>query len=352
MWPNIPSLRHDDAALPRHFCKVMNSETQNRSGKGRFATGGFGQKVFLVASALCLGLGLVSSYVNIQDRAERELALRMGPPKPIVMQNFDPETDLGRVGEVAIHSEIDLSAAFLIKSEAQDSSRSMLVIPMHPISDTGAVSLVETQNEDDAVRTQQEVRRAPTHALAPEAEGFLLVPFEVAVAKGEDRFFFADEVHGEGRFGTVVTLSGDALSETALRPGIDRSLASLGIARSDRYILVKPFLNGRSAALSGVRPSQNYQWFFVLSGILALVAGVMHLAEKIDLGRPRTAQPTGLVNEDETAGHPRFARIPTQSEILEADRRSAEEQAMLESAHTPLSKVFRALGFAGKSGAR
>ena len=330
--------------------RVMSSATLSRPGIGSLWTGKFGQKAFLIASAICLGLGLISSYAGIQDLAERELALRLGPPRPFILQNFDPRFDIGHASEIAMHSEIDMSNSFVVASTAEASGSATLIVPLLPVSDAGAARLVEGQAGGEAALTQQEMRRAATSVLVPDAAGFLLVPFDAAVAHGQDNFFFAEAVYGEGQFGTVVTLNGEMRPNEALTRELGTLHASLGLTASADFIVIEPYLEGRDTALTKPSPSKNFQWFFVWSGVLAAISGLLHVCDTLGIGRARAMVPEmPYDDEPETVSHPKFARIPSQSEILAADRKIAEAAASREGANTPLRRALRAMGIASKA---
>ncbi len=308
---------------------VQSSVLTSRRGLARLWSGTPFQKGLLVAAALSFGYGLISGYVDVQDRAERELALRLGPPAAIAVQNLDPGEDMGRAGELVLHAEIDLASSVVLQRDDETQLKSTMVIPILPVSDTGMALLADTVGGGDAVLGEQALRSA-TGILRPKAEGFLVIPLDRASESGLDKHYFAQEVHGAGRFGTVLTVTGEAHRRLIIDPEIKNVFAAINLSLADRPIALYPYLDGREAALSAARPVQHNQFFFVAAGCLAALCLALHGLRAVqgyvapNLGfMARSA----IDDEPETAPHPKFSRIPSQSEIQAAERRLAEERA-------------------------
>ncbi len=307
----------------------MSSVLTSKRGLGRLWGGSLFQKGLLVAAALSFGYGLISSYVNVQDKAERELALRFGPPTPIFVQNLDPSEDIGRAGELVLHAEVNLASSVVLQSEEETSHPSMMIVPLLPVSDTGMVVLADAVGGQNSVLGEQAVRSA-TGVLDAKAKGFVLVPVDRVAEEGDSKLFFAEAVHGEGRFGTVVTLAGEAHHRLIIEPEIKSVFAAINLTLAEQPIALYPYLDGREAALSKGRPAQNYQIYFVAAGCLVALCVALHglsLLQAFLAPKTGLEHATSTEDEPETAPHPMFSRIPSQSEILAADQKLAEERA-------------------------
>lgn len=266
----------------------------------------------LMAAALCLGIGFVMGYMDIHHKAERALALRLGPPAPVSLQHFDPDRDMGRVGEVVLRAEIDPKASFVLEREPGHAEGSMMVIPMLPVSDIGEAMLAGETGRAEELRAD-----ASTPASAPMAEGFLLVPLDSAVKKGGSPFHFASGTHGDGRFGTVVTINGEAQHRMAVLPDIKRGFAAIKVGLVSYPIVLCPYVEGRVAALSESQQAMHVYWFVLLAGGLALLTCPIQCLGRL-WSRLSQSRSEGQAVQDDMPGplpHPKFGTMPAQVEI-------------------------------------
>ena len=82
--------------------------------------------------------GIVAGYVDYMGEADRELALRQGPPALVEIQDFRPGFDAGPADEVRLVAEFDLDSAVTVPVRGSDPARWQLLVPIFPVSDLGA----------------------------------------------------------------------------------------------------------------------------------------------------------------------------------------------------------------------
>lgn len=278
----------------------------------------------LFAAALVAAAGVLAGYVEVQDRADRELALRQGPPPPVLIQDFRPGRDIGAANEVLLYGEIDMSVAVTVADRGSDPQSWSLIVPVLPVSDMGAARLSEGAAPAGEVLVAQLERRSTNGVPNRGAVGLVVVPLAgpgVAPRAAEE---LAEAVLGEGDHGALVRINGEAVSAGDLELVAHGAFAVMDLTLADRYVAVAPFLEGRVAALGAPRPSPERRLLFIAALVLLAMAGGLQVL--------RFLSPVPAEGSDEVADytppppsrHPEFAPIPSQREIQTADRVAAE----------------------------
>ena len=281
----------------------------------------------LLAAAILAAGGIVAGYVDYMGEADRELALRQGPPALVEIQDFRPGFDAGPADEVRLVAEFDLDSAVTVPVRGSDPARWQLLVPIFPVSDLGAALVARRSGGDDAVLSAQVERRAASGGARRTAIGFAVVPSTGPSAGLPEASALAEEVLGDGRAGTVVAVNGEMIDAGMLTHVADGAFAVQGITLAESFVAVRPFLAGRVAALTAPRPATDRRMLFLTALALVVLAGALQVWKAM---RARDA----AENDDETdAGdmpqlplrHPEFAPIPSQREIRAADRIAAEQ---------------------------
>ncbi len=283
------------------------------------------RKLLLVA-ALIAALGLIAGYVEVHQQADRELALRQGPPPAVAIQEFRTDTHLGPADEVVVRAEADFSRSVVLALPGDARQRRAVVAPLFPLSEVGSALVAAASETPASALSAQVARRAPVPTDAPSALGFLYHPLPADTPLPTDGSVTVAASFGEGRWGTVVELNG--ISTTAGEFGLMAAgaFAALGIGLPDGALVVEPFTAGRVTALTAAEPTRSHVFLFYAAFALSVVA--LAAALRDGFLTPRAAAPVS--GEDETeevpaaaASHPKFARIPSQREIIEAAQRRA-----------------------------
>lgn len=296
----------------------------------RFWVGFLDPRKFLFAAVLTAAAGIVAGYVEVQQRADRELALRQGAPVPVLIQDFRLGYDTGPASEIRVRGELDLSAAVVTSVRGADASEQVFLAPLFPLSDYGAVLLEDAGRSGVSALQAQVGRRGGEGQTRPSAIGLVVVPLDGAFAfPGSGAEWIAEEVSGTGRYGTVVNLNGSVIDPGDLTLVAHGAFAAQEIILAEVFLGIEPYMNGRVAALTAADPSQIYRYLYMLA--LTLVA----LAAGLQVGRAFGLQfGEDMIRQDWSDGHdvlepaaphPKFAPIQSQNEILAADRVAAEK---------------------------
>ena len=285
------------------------------------------RSIFFVA-AVFAALGLVGGYVEIHERADRELALRQGPPPKVALQEFAPVLHLGPADEVLIDAEAGFAQARVVVHPTDAGNRHALIVPLYPLSDAGK-AIVEAGQDGNTALNAQVARRADAGPETPLALGFLVHPIASRSDAPEDAAVLAEEVFGSGRHGTVMTVNGRAGDTQGFGMMAVGAITAMEIDLSPHYLAIRPFAGGRVAMLSG-RPTSNAYLIFVGA---ALIFGILGVVSALRAAREAEMIMQAFEDDDEdyepqyepktpagmaTGRHPKFAPIPTQEEIIEA----------------------------------
>lgn len=191
--------------------------------------------VFLALAAGCAVASVLVAYAGLQDKASRQLALRQGPPPAITVDAFRPLLHGGPAGEIVLRAEADLDAPILFTLPGT-SDRAIVVPLLAPEGDGAVHGAILVRLEGDAL-PPAEVLAARLPEGAVEVSGFAEDP-------GPYLFMLAGALAAEDR---------------ALGP---------------RFVAVRPFIEGREAALAPVVPPSPAWARFALASAGFLVAAV------------------------------------------------------------------------------
>ncbi len=299
------------------------------------------RKVLLAALLVAAG-GLFLTYAEVQNQADRELALRQGPPAPVLIQDFDPESDIAAAGEVRMFGEIDMSAAVTLPVRHSDPQAWVRLVPVFPVSDIGAALLAEREGKDAGVLKAQVERRVVAGVPNLSAAGVIVIPISGPDAVPQDAAEIAEEIIGEGHFGALALLDGEGRDPREVELVAHGALAVMNISLADRFVSVVPYLQGREAALSAPLAAAGQYLVFVAALILVAMAAAAQVWRAM-------VPAAGFGDDDEDMSeaspaprknHPNFAPIPSQREIRSADR----EAAKIAAGPNPLVTGLKILG--------
>jgi hypothetical protein len=141
--------------------------------------------------------------------------------------------------------------------------------------------------------------------------------------------WFVEEVRGAGRYGAVVTLNGAVIDPGDMTLVAHGAFAAQEIDLAETFLGIEPYVNGRVAALSAADPSQFYQYLYLLALTLVALAACLQVGRAFGFGFGEDVSWQNWSDDDvvlePAAPHPKFAPIPSQNEILAADRVAAEK---------------------------
>lgn len=264
------------------------------------------RKMMLVACLLG-AMGLVAGYVEVQEQANRALALREGPPPPVLLQAFRPDRDIGPADEVQVLAEADFDLAFVLSLRGSNPARHAVVVPLFAISAAGADVL--------------DIEGISGNA-ADEALGFLFYPQKSRPTGPIDASILATEVIGAGAHGKVISVNGFEIKPGAFTLMTEGALSVMGITLADRFIAIEPFATGRAAALGRRTENRSHRILYLSAMVLLLVGVVASLRDARHEDVPLDFEPSAD-DFDEVAyakAHPKFARIPSHEEMHESAR--------------------------------
>ncbi len=286
------------------------------------------RKVLLAALLVAAG-GLFLTYAEVQNQADRELALRQGPPAPILIQDFDPEDDIAAAGEVRVFGEIDMSAAVTLPVRHSDPQAWVRLVPVFPVSDIGAALLAEREGKDAGVLKAQVERRVVSGVPNLSAAGVIIVPLSGPDAVPQDAAEFTEEIVGEGHFGAVALLDGEARDPREVELVAHGALAVMDISLADHFVSVVPYLKGRAAALTAPYPAGGQNLLFVAALVLVAMAAAAQVWRSVLTGAGSGADDEDMPEENpaQLKSHPKFAPLPSQREIRSADLEAAKVAA-------------------------
>ncbi|MEM6823493.1 MAG: hypothetical protein AAF566_00145 [Pseudomonadota bacterium] len=281
----------------------------------------------LFAAVLVAAVGLLAGYVTVQEQLDRDLALRQGPPPPVMIQDFAPGRDVGPAGEVRITGEIDMSAAATVFERGRSPRQWVLVAPVFPVSAVGSARLAGSAPEQSGVLSAQVERRVTGPDHRSTAIGLVVLPIDDPDAAPSDPAMLSEAVLGDGDYGQVVTLLGTETPIADLTLVAHGALAARGVTLAQSFVAVSPYVGGRLAVLAAPVPSGLRDDLFALALLLLATAGVLQLWWALHgfSGELRRISDRDL-GEKGTAPHchPEFAPLPTQAEISLGDLHEAD----------------------------
>lgn len=243
----------------------------------------------LAVAALLIVAGLAGGYIDVQQRAERELALRQGPPVAVPVEAYDQSRDMGPAREVAVRATIreDKPLLFTLPRSGDMAA----IIP-----------LFAAEGPRDA------------------AAGMILIPVADPAALPEISGLIGAAVPGQ----TVreIEIGGFGARHGDFELMLAGALSVQGLQLADRPVVVRPFLGSREAALA--LPAQSSGWwlwclsaasmFVALAGYRGLWAAPRALARE-RLYEQERAQARGRAHRPVSSTH--FQPLPSQDEVNE-----------------------------------
>ena len=194
--------------------------------------------VFLALAAGSAVASVLAAYAAVSEKASRELALRQGPPPAIEVDAYRPLLHGGPAGEIVLRAEADLDRPFVFT--LPDTAERAVVIPLVAPEGDGTVH----------------------GAIFARIGGDALPPAEVLATRlPEGSVEVAGFAEDAGPF--LFMLAG--------------ALAAEGRTLGPRFVAVRPFLEGREAALAPAGPPpRTWIWFAVASVTFLFVVAAAH----------------------------------------------------------------------------
>lgn len=275
-------------------------------------------------AVIAAALGLVVSYVEIQNRADLALALRQGPPQPVAVGVFQARSHVGPVGEIMVQGEIGMDLAQILEVTGPEAQKRVWLAPLFPLSAVGA-ALVNGVEETGAVTLSAQVaRRAPEVAGTAAPRGYVLWWLDDTALPPGAAETIAVTHFGRGSHGAVVALNGRLVEEAQLAPEITEGLAAMGLPPGVDPVGVAPYPSGREAALRADPGQSLKRPLYWLAAVFAALAILEQLRRRF--GGARKADVPAPVTEEEAVvqWHPDFAPLTSQSELARSDEAMEE----------------------------
>ncbi|MEL6519051.1 MAG: hypothetical protein AAFO80_01355 [Pseudomonadota bacterium] len=279
------------------------------------------RKMMLIAGLLA-AMGLIAGYVEVQQQAERALALRSGPPPTVAVQDFIPARNIATAGEVAILAEVDFDRALVLSLRGAKPPRFALIAPIFDVSTAGSVRLT-----DDAPQI------GPPSTDPSRAAGYVIHVVPEAPTGAVDAAAMGLRSLGPGAFGDVVHLSGETADAGAFQLMADGAFTALGLTMSDTFVAVAPYVAGRETALMAREITLSHRALYLCALIVMLVAAAVSLRafrgrEAIDIAY----LPEPEAESDSTPPrHPVFDPIPSQRALHAATTRTPQRSTKFKS---------------------
>lgn len=198
----------------------------------------------LALAGLSAAGGLLWAYAAVHENADRKLALRQGPPPAVAVEDYRGTLHRGPAGEVVLRASADLADRLVLT--VPRSGERAVAIPLYPLrggeSALGAILIPLAPGD------------------IPEDPGLLaaLLPDGTVEVNGR--------VVDAGRFELI--LAG--------------ALAVEGGAIGERFVAVRPYLNGREAALQPAQaPARHWLWPLAAALGLAILAACGKCRDRI-----------------------------------------------------------------------
>ena len=235
----------------------------------------------MALAALSAAGGLLWGYATLQENADRTLALRQGPPGPVAVENYRGAVNRGPAGEVVLHAVARPDAPILLTMPG--SGERALAVPLFPLSGgDGALGAIFVPLDGPEALPDPEVLATPLEGGAVRVNG---------------------RVVDSGDFALV--LSG--------------ALAVEGRHVGERFVAVRPFLEGREAALQPVTdPSRTWLWPMALALVLALLASYIRFGGGLRPASRRPAAPAPRAPAGPVVSA-HVPPLPRQEEVNEPD---------------------------------
>ncbi len=278
-------------------------------------------KTLVFVAALLAAIGLVAGYVEVHEQADRTLALRQGPPPEVAIQDFNMLLNVGPADEVTIQAEADFSKATVLQLRGSDPVARAMVVPLFALSDTGKAR-IEAQEPGAGALTAQVARRAGgVVAPAETALGMMFYPLNPGEAAPVDLAVLADVEFGTGANGHVVELNGLHVDPGGFTLMADGAFSVMGVSLAESYLAVRPFAGKRLSVLGATQSSNTHQALFLTAMVLVAMSALVSLLRSRAEAAAAAEEDVEAEDEDgPVAAHPKFAPIPTQREIIEAQK--------------------------------
>lgn len=166
---------------------------------------------------ICIALAIPGFLADNQDQARRE-ALAQPMPELIDLEDFDLAENVSPVGEVNVFAQTDPNYRFVVDGTGLASGIGH-VVPLF--------SVMAAPGE-----------RSVKHVLiTQDLDGF--------------EAWLKANIAGTARMGELYSINGEVVSGKGFTAAIRVTLRDAGLQQVDPLIIIKPFLNGRDAALNG-----------------------------------------------------------------------------------------------------
>lgn len=250
--------------------------------------------LFMLAAGVAGGgwyLGERQAEAMAEREAEKAAALAAGPPPAVEITAFDRDAHVGPLNEVQVRAQLDLSMDYELTLEKSGADSYAYMIPLIAARpEAGAGAKAKDLSEMTAIeRLLQQAR--PVQA-EPEVLGVVLYSgpgFELDDISPMMLMLDAEEM---GSRGPILTLNGALGGHGEFGEMVRDSFEEQGRTLPEGVPVIKPYLEGRAAALAPREPRAFglFHLSLAVAGVLVLL-GVVRLAVGDRFGAPRPKAP-------------------------------------------------------------
>ena len=227
--------------------------------------------VFLAAAGGLFYLGELSHRDTLAKNQELERALAGQPPQTVSLAEFDPEQNIGLADEISVQGVINPSYNYELTKRRKGPDTTRYLYVLFDAADTEAT------------------RIARGAMVLSEAE--------------KDRFinaYYAENSEisvGEAGIASVITFNGQVQRTPDLSSMVRDAFDEQGLKRSENFIYIEPFLNGRAAGLSPTVSADEMRDLIRSVGLGAALIGVLKLVLRRRRRSKSAAEATAATTE-------------------------------------------------------
>lgn len=260
----------------------------------------------MLVAGLFVAMGLLAGYVEVQQEAERALALRGGPPKTVAVQDFEAARDIAAAGEVSVLAELDLDRALVLSLRGAEPPRYAVIAPMFDVSTAGSVRLPEGAGVPGPASIDPKL-----------ASGYAFLALPAAPKGAITAEAFGLTELGPGAFGSVVHLNGEAIDAGAFQLMADGAFAAQGLQLPPDFVTIAPYAQGREVALMAREVTLSHRVLYLCALVVALVgvAGSRRGCRGRLAVHASPASPPDGPTDTTPRRHPVFDPIPSQTSL-------------------------------------
>jgi len=209
---------------------------------------------WLSAGILCFVLSVIVDYHHDQMAANSAMALKVGMPPEVMIQDFDADRHSNIIHEAQLLAEVDLGKTVEMNLGSDARPNWVYAVPVFAVSAEARPLAVHRLLGEKLRRPQPRSSAGDIRAAAQRLESMVDRPIgmlvqETGTLADPSLALFGLTALGSGRSGLLVSVAGARLNAPSLREAAYLKLASAGIVPDKGTIAISPYKEGREQAL-------------------------------------------------------------------------------------------------------